>query len=473
MGEAGTDSSAHFSSRRRTAVVLSGEGTAAAYLAGAMRALETSGVRADLVLGRGAGALVAVFSAIQAEDRLHGDDGLLATAKSRRSFRLRPFYQLALACFGIALAAFLAPALIGLVSIVAFPLLTAFDWLVLEDAANGSGWAPEWLPEIVTAVETSYLRAIALPLILFFVVLFVRWLFVLLRERHVPEREELLPALPHDLDPIVNEMETRLWQAVRGASTDSRPKTREEIGDAYRKLLTASFGQHGFRELFFYALDTDAGQEVPFVVLKDRFMRKLSTLSRPTARGEPINLAGNGSSILFDALKASISPPGLVDPVPIKLPLGGRHGGEVHRFSSSVVTGLGAVADAIAVGAEQIIYVVCVAANERVEGSAWERLTSVALRRTLDEDLERASASPDIPLFLIRPERELLQPFELRGRVQLGNERLDLEALAAHGQRDVERLFVEPVLGGDLPGAVAETTVPLKEESWEAGPREL
>jgi predicted acylesterase/phospholipase RssA len=472
MEGAGTDSSSHFSSRRRTAVVLNGEGTAAAYLTGAMRALETSGVRADLVLGRGAGALVAAFSAIQAEDRLYGDDGLFATAKSRRSFRLRPFYQLALACFCIALAAFLAPALIGLVSIVAFPLVAVFDWLVPGNA-NGSGLGLEWLAELVIAAETSYLRAIALPLILLFAVLFVRWLLVLLRERRVPGREELLPALPHDLDPLVGELETRLWQAVRGASTDSRPKTRQEIGDAYRKLLTASLGQHGFCELVLYALDTDAGQEVPFVVLKDRFLKKLSTLSRPTARGEPIDLAGNGSSILFDALVASISPPGLVDPVPIKLPLGGRHGGEVHRFSSSVVTGLGAVADAIAAGAEQIIYVVSVAPNDRVGGSAWERLTSVALRRTLDEDLERASASPDIPLFLIRPERERLQPFELLGRAQLGNERLDLDALAAHGQRDVERLFVEPVLGGDLPGAAVETTVPLTEGSWEAGPREL
>ncbi len=473
MEGAGTDSRSHFSSRRRTAVVLNGEGTAAAYLAGAMRALETSGVRADLVLGRGAGALVAAFSAIQAEDRLHGDDGLLATAGSRRSFRLRPLYQLALACFGVALAAFLAPALIGLVSIVVFPLVAAFDWLVPGNTANGSGLGPEWLPELVIAAETSYLRAIALPLILLFTVLFVRWLLVLLRERHVPGREELLPALPHDLDPLVDDLETRLWQAVRGASTNSRPKTRQEIGDAYRKLLTASLGLHGFRELVLYALDTDAGQEVPFVVLKDRFLKKLSTLSRPTARGEPVDLAGSGSSILFDAIVASISPPGLVDPVPIKLPLGGRHGGEVHRFSSSVVTGLGAVADAIAAGAEQIIYVVSVAPNDRVGGSAWERLTSVALRRTLDEDLERASGSPDIPLFLIRPERERLQPFELLGRAQLGNERLDLEALAAHGQRDAERLFVEPVLGGDLPGAVAETTVPLTEGSWEAGPHEL
>jgi hypothetical protein len=463
-------SGTHFSSRRRTAVILSGEGTAAAYLTGVMRALEISGTRADLLMGRGAGALVAAFSAIQADDRLHGENGLLATSGRRRPFRLRPLYQLALACLGVALAAFLAPALIGLVSIVALPALAAFDWLVPGSGAEGSG--PGWLSELMMAAETSYLRAIALPLILLFAVLLARWLLVLLRERRAPEREELLPSTTHDLDPLADELESSLWQAVRGASAEARPKSRQEIGDAYRKLLSASLGQPGFHELIIYALDSDTGQEVPFVVLKERFSKTLSSPSR-MARAEPIDLAGSGASILFDALVASISPPGLVDAVPIKLPLGSRYGGEVHRFCSSVVTGRGAVADAIAAGAEQIIYVASVAPNDRAGGSAWERLSSAALRTAIDEDLERAALSPDVPLFLIRPERERLQPFELQGRAQLGNERLDLAALSAHGQRDAERLFVEPVLGGDLPGAAPDTTVPLKEEAWEAGPREL
>ena len=34
----------------------------------------------------------------------------------------------------------------------------------------------------------------------------------------------------------------------------------------------------------------------------------------------------------------------------------------------------------------------------------------------------------------------------MTGRAQFGNDRLDLAALVAHGERDGERLFIEPVV---------------------------
>ena len=62
---AGSGGIPNYNPTRRTALVLVGEGTSAAYLAGALGALESAGVRVDLVLGKGAGAVVAAYGAIQ------------------------------------------------------------------------------------------------------------------------------------------------------------------------------------------------------------------------------------------------------------------------------------------------------------------------------------------------------------------------------------------------------------------------
>ena len=53
-----------YSTRLRTAVVLTGSGTAGAYHAGVLRALHEAGVRIDLVAGRGMGAVSALFAAV-------------------------------------------------------------------------------------------------------------------------------------------------------------------------------------------------------------------------------------------------------------------------------------------------------------------------------------------------------------------------------------------------------------------------
>ena len=48
-----------YSPKRRTALVMSGSGTSGAYHAGVLKALDESGVKVDLVVGSGAGAVAA------------------------------------------------------------------------------------------------------------------------------------------------------------------------------------------------------------------------------------------------------------------------------------------------------------------------------------------------------------------------------------------------------------------------------
>ena len=459
-----------FSPNRRTAAVLVGDGTSSAYLAGVVSALRDAGVRIDVVVGKGAGAFVAALSAIDAESSLLGEDGLFARLAGRRPWRLRPLYKMTLACLTISFAAFLSPALLGIVALIALPLQALGRLLSgASEPSRGAGW-------VVSAFESSepiYFRAMVVPLIVLCAVWLGWWAFRFLRERRAPALPEVF-----DLDPLTTLLESTLWQAVRGASTADRPRDRAELADAHRKLLTGSLGQLGFRELLFYALDTDSGREVPFAILKERFFRRLSRdrVSSTDSNGVPaeaLDLTKEEGSLLFDTLLAALSPPGLVPSVPVKLPLGTPHGGEVHRFSSSLLVGGSALLDAVAAGAEQIVYIAGCAPGDRPSGNAWERLVEAATRKTLADDLAEAARVPDLPVFLIRPDKLRLSPYEITGRMQLGNERLDLAALTAHGRRDAHRLFIEPIFGDERGDVGGEATIPIRDEGSRAGPHEL
>jgi hypothetical protein len=473
--------SEHFSPRRRTAVILSGEGTQAAYLAGVMRALDAAGVRIDVVLGKGVGGLVAAFSAFSAEEKIYGEGGFLEAVGHEPPYRIASLYRAAILCLGAAFAVFLAPALLGALYVVALPIEAVLrPWRA--DAAAAAA-APGLLSRVVSAAEPYYFPAVAVPVIVLLAIVAAR----LLGSMWLGRREGLNAALKRlltprvELGPLARMLEGRLWQLVRGTSTDERPKDRRALSEAYVHLLTAGLGQHGFRELVFYALDTDSGREVPFVVLKDRFSRKLAANEERVegetrgGRAESIDLAGDGAAIFFDALVASQSPPGLVPEVGIKLPRGNEFGGEVHRFASSLTaSSSGALADALALGAEQVVYVTAVGREERVNGSIWERLASRSLRVALAGDRLWAAAESEVPLFVIRPESERMTPFEFSGREQPGGEeRLTPAALVAQGERDAERLFIRPVLGAELPSEIAtESTIPI-DRNWQAGPKEL
>ncbi len=458
---------AEYSHHRRTAVVLIGEGTASAYLAGVMHALHSAGVRIDIVLGKGAGALVAALSAIDAEQRLNGKEGLFSQVASRAPWGLRPLYKVTLSCLALSFAAFLSPVLVGLLALLVVPF-AIIGRLVTGSVPNPL--EPSWFGYLLQAGEPFYLRAMVVPLITLCTFWLGWWVMTAARGRRRPSLPEL-----YELSALRDLLESTFWRAVRGTSTEERPHDRSELGQAYRKLLAGSLGQRGFRELVFYALDTDSGQEVPFAMLKERFFKKLkSRVGRlEWARAEPVDLADAGDTLFFDALIAALSPPGLVPSVPLKLPLGNRNGGEVHRFSSSLFAGSSAIADAIAGGAEQVVVVAGCSPGERPMGNSLERLTEAAIRNRLSDELNEAARTSDLPVFLIRPDKQRLSPYEITGRAQFGNERLNLSALLAHGQRDAYRLFIDPILGDGHFGP-DETTIPIKEAGGlPTGPREL
>src|SRR5512134_857053 len=72
-----------YSTRLRTAVVVTGTGTAGAYHAGVLHALHEAGVRIDLLAGRGAGAIGVLFGAVDGGARLWEAGGIWKHAHAR------------------------------------------------------------------------------------------------------------------------------------------------------------------------------------------------------------------------------------------------------------------------------------------------------------------------------------------------------------------------------------------------------
>ena len=473
-----------YSPTRRTAVVLVGEGTSIAYLVGALKALLDAGVRVDLMVGKGVGAIVAAFGAIQAGEKLWSRPGLLGSITRERPWRLRAPYLATLICLAGAFGVFISPAILGILLLITLPLLAAAR-IIAPSAVDGfQNGVQERIVGFSSQLDPIYLRAMAFPIALLFALLLIRWVLPRFFRRGEPGRglarffgEGII-----DLAPFTNVLERGLWEAVRGASVEPRPPQRKQIGQRYRDLLSSSFGQLDYCELIFYALDVNVGQEVPFVLLKDRWLSRMRARgpSQGAVAAEPTDLAGDAAPLLFDALVASVSPPSLVPSVPLRLPLEGRHGGEVHRFSSSLLAGHSAVNDAVAAGAQQIIYISGAPASGDPRAGGFQRLADAAVRQTLENDLQWGNSVTSRPgLFVVRPDKARLGTFEFAGRSLYGEERLEMSALAAHGERDMTRMFIQPLVGqiGRSREAVSHHEAGeehhSEKEPWGKGPDQL
>ena len=127
-----------YSPKRRTALVFTGSGSTGAYHAGVLRALDESGVKIDLVVGSGIGAVSAAYAAVGGGPRLYGKGGFWEGAQRRAFYRLRPTVRLALALLGVSFAVFALPVLLGLLLGVLFPLLLIADRGALAAAVRAT-----------------------------------------------------------------------------------------------------------------------------------------------------------------------------------------------------------------------------------------------------------------------------------------------------------------------------------------------
>jgi hypothetical protein len=446
--------------------VFTGSGTTGAYHAGVLRALDESGVKLDLVVGSGMGAITAAFAAVAGGARLYGSGGLWDEVASHSFYRLRPSLRVALLLLAVSFGVFLLPVLLGLLLGILLPIL-----LLAERVLPGSTsrvlsllwFAPE-------SLSGPYLAAQAVPMVaLALVATFVlAWLYARRRARVLEAFEAVL-----DAEPGLSRLRKLLWEVARGAALSEHAPTEAELGRRYVSLLTENLGEPGFRELILRVADLERGRALAFTLLHDE--------AGPGERDHVVDLRAPGQeTLLFDALATGLLLPLALPLRRVVFPRGAVHAGEVHRVTdASLVAGCG-IEEAIEAGAEQVVVVTGApeepqppprrrgplarldatlrtleqqAAAEIEEVERTNRLVATLGHRTASgrgawQDPATGRLAREIDLWVIRPRRRTLGPVELDGASDPATEVLQTTAdLLERGFRDAYRQFIEPVVG--------------------------
>ena len=153
--------------------MLAGSGTAGAYHAGVLRALHEAGIKIDLVAGRGAGVIGAMFAAMDGGARLWDDNGVWRRPAAGRFYRWRRPLRIAgwaLAGAGVILALPIALLVVAMAIALAGMLLTFIGLESAGTAANAAysrwietlfapGAVPTYVPRL--AVLATLLAAVA------------------------------------------------------------------------------------------------------------------------------------------------------------------------------------------------------------------------------------------------------------------------------------------------------------------------
>jgi hypothetical protein len=331
-----------YSTRLRTALVLTGTGTAGAYHAGVLRALHEAGVRIDLVAGRGIGAVGAMFAAVDGGQRLWEPAGLWKQASIAQAYRWRAPLRVVGWALVTAAGLLAVPLALSAVGVVAALIAVLLSLLTLSNAS--------------TAVSTAYSRSIdalfapsMLPTIIPGLIVFCLLVAIAalaaglaLDGWRAPARRRVrhgaiwrLLGAPLTSAVVLNRSIAELWNLIRGAAAIA-PPARQDLGRRYIELLAENLGQPGFRELLLVAHDMDARRDVLFAILRDEYRQRFfSHAARSTDGGraaEAFDLAGVGREHVIDALAASLCVPIATDPHLLRFPAEGPWRGETHRL---------------------------------------------------------------------------------------------------------------------------------------------
>jgi hypothetical protein len=473
-----------YSTRLRTALVLTGSGTAAAYHAGVLRALHEAGIKIDVVAGRGVGVVGALFAAVDGGARLWEADGLWKGPDAKTFYGWRD----ALRAAGWTIA--------GAGLILAIP--AAFLVLAALLAILGLLLTLVGLSSAATAVTSGYLRAVeslfaptALPTVIPRLALFVLLVgvgilgFDVLRGAELKGRRRSRRGLgsrilgtPLSGTSIAARCTTEIWNLVRGAAPVPVPP-RAELARRYLELLAENLGQPGFRELLLTIHDMDARRDIVLALLQPRlrarFFSRVSSVGaarqseaalggRAGADGvdlssrqfEAFDLAGAARDHVLDAMYAALALPVAVAPHLLPFAPEGPWRGETHRVCDRPGSLVRLIEEVAAAGAEQVIVVTgspppanpheLSAGRGDLRGRAGEQLAAfegATLRDALEQFTGRFAG-----LFVIRPSHNPLGPLDFDGVYDERSDRTHtLGELLDRGYEDAYRQFIEPVVG--------------------------
>lgn len=452
-----------YSPERRTALVLSGTGADGAYHAGVLRALHETGIKIDVVGGRGIGALAAVLVAIDGATPLWEPNGVWRQPAAEQLYRWRwPFRWLTWLI--LALLAVLALPLLALLALTAlYPIALGLGMAGLESGAGlgqwlmhtvgmlfGPGALPTWLPRLVFVIAAAGVVVLAIGAL-------VEW-----RQRPV-RRTTAAPTLwnlvgaPIDASVAIRAATTALWGILKGGAALRAPDGRD-LARRYADLLTENLGHPGFRELLIVCHDLDARRDVVFGLVREPYRKALFAATTATAarRAEAQDLAGVAREHLIDALAAALSLPGVCQPRLVTFAAETFWRGESHRLADRTACLGRLLEEAAASGAEQLILVS--ATPEPPAPHALRPTRSDALGQVGEQLASAESASLTDALrhlqhrfhetYVIRPAHNPLRPLDLAGTFDEQSDRAHLlDESIERGYEDAYRQFIEPVLG--------------------------
>jgi hypothetical protein len=455
-----------YSTRLRTAVVLTGSGTAAAYHAGVLRALHAAGLTIDIVAGRGAGAIGAFFAAVDGGAKLWDADGIWRSRGASRFYGWRPPLRVA----GWAL---ITAALVFAVPLVVLALAVLIGTIGLLLTLVGLAGPGGVLRTSFSAWVDALFAPAALPTIIPRLVLFAVLVAVgalgtgLLASSLLARRKRRthhgtmwrLVGSPLTAAAVVERSLAELWNLIRGAAPLAAPPS-SELARKYVELLSDNLGQPGFRELIVTVHDMDARRDLVFAMLgtahRQRFFGRPGA-TEPGGRAlETFDLGGVGRDHALDALAGALALPVATEPHLTTFSAEGLWRGETHRICDRPGSLARLQQEVALAGAEQVILVSASAppgqAHELnsgrgdLRGRAGEQLgafEAAGLRDVLEQFDGRFAS-----LFIIRPAHNPLGPLDFAGVYdERSDRRLPLSELTDRGYGDAYRQFIEPVVG--------------------------
>jgi hypothetical protein len=454
-----------YSTRLRTAVVVTGTGTAGAYHAGVLRALHEAGIRIDLVAGRGAGTIGALFSAVDGGARLWDAGGIWKGPDAARFYGWRAPLRgagWALLAAGIVLAFPLA--LLGLAVLTG---LVGFVLTLVGLDNAGAGVTAAYGRWIADLFAPGFLPTYIPRLVLFAVLLAGAALLAgALADRLSGGRRRTrhggawrLLGAPLTGSSLFARCASELWNLIRGAAPLSLPPP-SELARRYVELLSENLGQPGFREVLVTVHDLDARRDLVFGLLgqahRARFFGRTVLGDVAARQAEAFDLSGVAREHALDALAAALVVPMAAEPHLIKFAAEGPWRGETHRACDRAGSLSRLLEEVAAAGAEQVVIVAAVppgahphelsAGRVDLKGRAGEQLAafeSAGLRDALEQFGGRFAG-----LYVVRPAHNPLGPLDFGG---VFDERSDrghsVAELVDRGYEDAYRQFIEPVVG--------------------------
>ena len=463
-----------YSTRLRTALVLAGSGTAGAYQAGVLRALHEAGIRVDLVAGRGAGVIGAMFAAMDGGARLWDDNGLWRRPAATRLYRWRRPLRIAgwaLAGAGVILALPIALLLLAMAVALAGMLLT---FVGLESAGTAANAAySRWIETLFApgAVPT-YVPRLAVLATLIGATAAAAGVVAPMLSRRAKRRSGQglwgrLIGGPLSAASLFENSCGELWNLIRGAAPLA-PPSAVELGRRYVELVAENLGQPGFRELLVAVHDMDTRRDLVFALLAQNHRARFFT--RPGGESaartaEAFDLTGVGRDHVIDALSAALALPLATEPHLVTFAPEGPWRGETHRVCDRPGSLARLLEEVAAAGAEQVILVTALPPQGRphelsaergdLRGHAAESLAAfetAGVRDALEHWSGRFAG-----LFVVRPAHNPLGPLDFDGVYDERSDRVHtLAELVDRGYEDAYRQFIEPVVAasGDLLEAV-------------------